>query len=153
LFDLSASQTCFTFHTEDQRYCAVWSTAPVCARQFGAKAKLREYNLAFQEQYCAELLQAAKARIAAADYDKGLEIIALIDPASPCKREAEAVLSKVENKVSQERERQFSLLQQVYDDKVELERYRIEAMREIGKAYYAALAQPGHWAGQIIVVD
>jgi len=125
--------------------------AEQCQRR--VKAKLREYYLAFQEQYCAELLQAAKAKIAAADYDKGLEIIALIDPASPCKREAEGVLSKVENKVSQERERQFSLLQQVYADKVELERYRIEAMREIGKAYYAALAQPGHWAGQIIVVD
>ncbi|MDR1654153.1 MAG: hypothetical protein LBS01_11025, partial [Prevotellaceae bacterium] len=39
---------------------------------------------AYQNQHCAELLQQAKAKSAAQDYDAALEILAEIDPSSNC---------------------------------------------------------------------
>ena len=119
--------------------------------QEDSKTKLSEYYLQFQEQYCAELLQGAKSRIAVGDYNSAMEMISLIDPKSSCAKEVPDLLAKVEGHVTDWRERRFQLLQQVYSNQVELSKYRIDAYQEIAKAYYAARSEPKHWMNVVLV--
>jgi len=122
---------------------------PTCHEQ--AQTKLSSYFKLFQQQYCAELVQAAKSRIAAGDYNSALDVLAVVDPMSPCGAEAKGLFPKIEGKVENQRLERLAWLKKIHTDRIELEKYRIEAFKEIGKAYYTALAQPDHWAHIIIV--
>lgn len=109
------------------------------------KSKLGQYYQSFQEQHCAELLQVANAKVAAGDYDTALEVISVIDPTSSCGKKVESLLPQIEGKATDRWEQRFELLKRVYTNEVELEKYRIEAIREIGKSYYTSRNQPEHW--------
>jgi hypothetical protein len=91
---------------------------------------------AYQNQNCMKLLQQAKAKSAAQDYDGALEILADIDPSSNCNKEQQTLIKSIEDKVSEEMKKQWNFQQQKYNDAITLEQQRIEAVKKIAVAYY-----------------
>lgn len=91
---------------------------------------------AYQNQHCAELLQQAKAKSAAQDWDAALKILAEIDPSSNCFKEQQTLTKSIENKVSAEYKRHWDLQVKAYNDAVGLEKQRINAIKEIAVSYY-----------------
>jgi hypothetical protein len=90
----------------------------------------------YQNQLCTELLQQAKARSAAMDYDGALEILAKIDPSSKCYGEQQSLFKSIENKISAEVKKQWDFEMKQYNDAVGLEKQRINAIKEVAVAYY-----------------
>jgi tetratricopeptide (TPR) repeat protein len=90
----------------------------------------------YQNQHCAELLQQAKAKMAAQYYEEALEILAKIDPSSNCYAEQQTLTKNIENKVSAEVKKQWDFQMKQYKDEVNLEKQRINAMKEIAVSYY-----------------
>jgi hypothetical protein len=91
---------------------------------------------AYQNQCCAELLQQAKAKSAAQDYDSALEILADIDPSANCFNEQQTLIKSIENKVSAEVKKQWDFRMKQYYNTVSLEKQRINAIKEIAVSYY-----------------
>jgi hypothetical protein len=84
---------------------------------------------------CAQYLQLAKAKIALKDYKTALTIIGHIDPESPCFTDAVNTMNSVSKEIDEESRRQWEFLKDVYKNNVELEKSRINAIRDIGVAY------------------
>jgi len=91
---------------------------------------------AYQNQVCAEKIQQAKAKSAGMDYDGALEILAEIDPSSKCFQEQQALMKSIENKVSAEDKKEWDFLMKQYDDATDLEKQRINAIKEMAVEYY-----------------
>lgn len=91
---------------------------------------------AFQQQYCRELMQVAQAHIAANNYGTALSVLAMIDPSSSCGPQSLQLINRAEGQIDAELQRRWDWLRMVHKDRMELERYRYEAMVAIAQAYY-----------------
>ncbi|MCB0582014.1 MAG: hypothetical protein KDD10_22235 [Phaeodactylibacter sp.] len=100
-----------------------------------AQAKMADVFVKLQEQNCMKGIQSARAEIAAQRYGKALEYLTTIDPYSPCFKEAQQLVTKVEGKVSDLEKRNWDLLMTAYKDEVALKKRRIDAAVEIARAY------------------
>jgi hypothetical protein len=85
---------------------------------------------------CSQNLQFAKAKIAAGDYSTALSIIGRIDPEASCFSEAVTTMNNAATKVDEETRRKWDFLKEAYKNEVELEKLRINAMKDIGVAYW-----------------
>ena len=85
---------------------------------------------AYANQQCAEIMLKAKARLALNKYEEGLTLLASVDPASKCYAEAKAMATKTETEVDAVRRTAFNA-------SLSLEKQRINAVRDIAKAYYS----------------
>jgi len=90
---------------------------------------------ALQNQLCAKQLQKAKTEIAAKEYSVVLDLLAEVDPASACFAETQVILKDLEGKISQEEKKEWDLLMKKYQDANELQKMRINAIKEIAIAY------------------
>lgn len=88
-----------------------------------------------QDKNCNKLLISARSSFSENDYTKGLELLTLVDPESKCFKEAAALVASIEGDVDEKEMREWNLQISKYKDDVELEKLRIEAIKEIGKAY------------------
>lgn len=88
---------------------------------------------------CATYLNMAKGRFAASPDSNGaadaVALLALIDPDSDCFDNAGDLINKVELKMRQDENRNWSFMERVWGDKVNLERLRIKAYRDVGVAF------------------
>jgi len=98
--------------------------------------KAIETYKAYQNQRCSELIQQAKAKSAAMDYDGSLEVLSQIDPSSKCYPEQQALFKSIESKISAEVKKQWDFEMKQYNDAVSLEKQRINAIKEVAVAYY-----------------
>jgi hypothetical protein len=89
---------------------------------------------------CAQHMKLAKAKLALNDYKGALAFIARIDPESPCFNDALNTINTVSREMDEETRRQWDFLKEMYKNSVELEKSRINAIRDIGVAY--AQGQP-----------
>jgi hypothetical protein len=101
-----------------------------------AQVLLKKSYLALQEKNCNKLLILGKQKIALNDYGEALKILGYIDPSSNCFLEALGEINKVENEIDERTLRDWKLRVQKYKNEIELEKYRLDAIKEIGKAYY-----------------
>ncbi|MBV6440693.1 MAG: hypothetical protein DYG98_12525 [Haliscomenobacteraceae bacterium CHB4] len=101
-----------------------------------AQQQLQPVFLAFQKDRCARMVQAATAESAALKYQNALSILALVDPGSPCRAEALALIQSIAPKVEARYRERLDFMLKAYSDEKELEKLRIEAYKEIAKAYY-----------------
>lgn len=85
---------------------------------------------------CGKDLQLAKAKIASGDYELALLIIGRIDPESACFSEAAGSMNTVAAKVDEQTRQHWEFLKEAYKNGVELEKLRINAMRDIDVAYW-----------------
>jgi len=114
-----------------------------------ATSKAIEAYKAYQNQCCAELLQQAKAKSAAMDYDGALDILTEIDPSSICYNEQQTLMKSIENKISAEEKKQWDFQMKQYNDAVSLEKQRINAIKEIAVSYYKS--QPKNITYNVLV--
>jgi hypothetical protein len=91
---------------------------------------------AYQDYKCKVLVQEAKTSMAANNYNKALNILSQIDPAASCFKETESLIKTAETKVDAEEKKQWDLRLKTYNDSVQLEKQRINAVKEIAVAYY-----------------
>ena len=98
--------------------------------------KAAEIYSAYQDKMCAQLTSAANAAIAVQDYYKAAEYLTQINPNSSCYGFAVNTFKKVEEKVTALEERDWNFSMKQYDDSVNLEKMRIQAVKEIAISYF-----------------
>jgi hypothetical protein len=90
----------------------------------------------YQNQICNELIINAKAKIASNNNSAALDILSKIDPSASCIKEAQLLIAKVESKVSSEEKKQWDFKMKQYNDATNLEKMRINAVKEIAVSHY-----------------
>lgn len=91
----------------------------------------------YQKAMSAQRITEAKAAIAIRDFEGAAVILSEIDPESPSYKECLTLIETVKKNVSKDRQDEINREQKRYDSQVELEKYRINAAKEIAKAYYS----------------
>lgn len=91
---------------------------------------------AYQKQTCETNLLKAKTEISKNNYSNALRFLSFIDVSSPCLKKAETLINEVAKKVDQEEKRDWDLMLKKYNDRQNMEKYRLDTMKEIAKAYY-----------------
>lgn len=117
---------------------ALLSTIPREAKTCYASVQdksLEAFN-AYQKQNCEKNLLKAKAEISKNNYSNALRFLSYIDVSSPCLKKAESLINEVSLKVDQEEKKEWDLMLKKYNDKQNMEKYRLDSMKEIAKAYY-----------------
>ena len=99
------------------------------------KNALQIYNK-YQEKNCKQQLLEASALIANKNYKEALAILVNIESSTSCYNEAKKQIGVIENKIKAEDDKQWDFMIQQYKDKISLEKYRINAIKEIAAAYY-----------------
>jgi len=90
----------------------------------------------YQNYHCATLLQKAKTKFAAMEYTEALEIVSMIDPTSKCNEETKAFIKSATAKIETEDKKAWDYMIKKWDDNTELEKLRMNNMKEIATAYY-----------------
>lgn len=80
----------------------------------------------YQSVLCSKNIIKSKAAIAINDYDGAIEALNVIDPSSNCYPDVQKLIAQISSKVSKKEQQEF-----------DLEKKRINAIKEIGKAYYS----------------
>lgn len=101
-----------------------------------ATDKSIEVYKAYQNQKCLVQLQNAKTELAGNNYSSALNILSQIDPSTNCNKEAQALIQKTEPKVDAAEREALKIQMKIYDDAVQLEKQRIQAVKDIAVAYY-----------------
>lgn len=102
-----------------------------------ALEKASEIYSNYQDKLCAELTSAANAAIAVQNYAKAAEYLTQINPNSSCYSFALTSFQKIEKKVNELEQRDWDFKMKQYDDRISLEKQRINAVKEVAKAYYS----------------
>ena len=95
-----------------------------------------EIYKAYQNQKCAVQVQQAKVLLAAQDYNGALTIIGQIDPSTPCFNAAESLAKSAADRVDEDAKKQWNFKMKQYDNAVDLEKQRIDAIKDIAVSYY-----------------
>lgn len=95
-----------------------------------------EFYDAYQDKLCAQITSAANAAIAIQDYHSAAELLTQINPNSSCYSFALNTFKKVEESVSAKELREWNFEMKQYNDSIQLERIKIDAIKEIAIAYY-----------------
>jgi hypothetical protein len=94
----------------------------------------------YDDYTCGQYLAAAKAAWANIDHDKAAENLAYITPDSKCYAEAQTLAGEIKNKLLEDgKVWDFKLKR--YNDAVDLEKQRLQTIRDIGVAYATALSR------------
>lgn len=91
---------------------------------------------AYQNQKCSTQIQEAKAALAMNNYKLSLQILSQIDPSTTCFNESQTLMKSAESKIDAEEKKQWDLQMKIYDDKIALEKQRINAIKDIAVSYY-----------------
>ena len=117
---------------------AVLSSVPkeakVCYASVQDKS-IEAFN-AYQKQTCETNLLSAKTAISNNNYSEALRFLSYIDVSSPCLKETESLIKEVSVKVDQQDKRDWDFLMKRYNDRQNPEKYRLDTIKEIAKAYY-----------------
>ena len=99
------------------------------------QAKSIEIYKNYQSYRCGALLQQAQSDASQNDYSSSLSSLSQIDPSSKCGQAAKALMGKIEAKIDADNRQQFEATMMVYKDAVQLEKQRINAVRDIAVEY------------------
>lgn len=102
-----------------------------------AQTKALTYYKKYQAKICGQKIQDAKIELAANNYIGVLNTLRYVDIESPCGKDVQSLMAQAASKVDAEEKKQFDVCMMVYKDAVALEKLRINAVKEIGKAYYS----------------
>ena len=101
-----------------------------------AMKAMQSVYTALSDQQCKQHLLSARTYISNQNYEDGLNELSLIDPMSTCYKEALSISKEVESKITTEQNKEWQEKQQIRKDNVELQKMRIEAVKEIVVSYY-----------------
>jgi hypothetical protein len=98
----------------------------------------RDLSMEVYKQYddytCGQYLAAAKAAWANIDHDKAAENLAFITPDSKCYAEAQTLADEIKNKLLEDG-KVWDFKIKRYNDAIDLEKQRLQVIRDIGVAY------------------
>lgn len=101
-----------------------------------ARSRAMEVYNNYQNQKCREWTQLGRAYLENNQHDAALEVLAKVDPLSDCGVEVSSMLSQAGVEVDAKEEKYWTELQRRYDNKIDLSKMRITAMRDIMVAYH-----------------
>lgn len=126
-----------------QQAIALLSSVPKEAKDCYANIQgksVEAYN-AYQLQRCSENILKAKTELANNNFARALRVLSLIDPSSTCAKEAESLIKSAAEKVDAKEQKEWNFMYKRYTDRQNMERYRLDTMQEIAKAYYQSKPQ------------
>jgi len=91
-----------------------------------AQSNALEYYKGYQTKLCKENITKAKSEIAIKNYENALSLLNMIDGNSNCHSEVERLINQISDKV-----------EKAEKSELDLENKRIDAIKEIAKAYYS----------------
>lgn len=91
----------------------------------------------YQKERSAQLILEAKSAIAVQDYDLAADLLTGVDPESPSYKEALKLIETVKKSVTKEKQDAINRAWKLYNSEVALEKHRINAAKEVAKAYYS----------------
>lgn len=100
------------------------SSSATCYNE--AQKKSIDIYKKYQKIICAKNINKAKAEIAVKNFSAALDALEVIDPTSSCGVEVKKLIAQISSKVDKK-----------YIEELDLEKLRINAIKEIGKAYYS----------------
>lgn len=117
---------------------ALLMSVPTEAEQCYEKAMKATQSIyvALSDQECKQHLLNARTYISQQNYSDGLNELSFIDPLSSCYKEAMNMSKEVESKITAEQNREWQAKQEARKDNVELQKMRIEAVKDIVVSYY-----------------
>jgi hypothetical protein len=117
------------------------SVPDVCRECFDKSMDLSiEIYKQYEDYTCGQYLSAAKAAWANIDHDRAAENLAFITPDSKCYAEAQALVDEIKKKLLEDgKVWDFKLKR--YNDSVDLEKQRLQTIRDIGVAYAESLGR------------
>lgn len=89
----------------------------------------------YQDAICSQWIQKAQGAIALQDYMNAIELLSQIDSESRCRKEAISLIDQVKMKIQDDIEKQERLAQKEQEMLINLEKHRIDAIKEIAVAY------------------
>jgi hypothetical protein len=99
----------------------------------------------YNDYACGQYLAAAKAAWANIDHDKAAENLAHITPDMKCYPEAVALADEIKKKLLEDG-KVWDFKIKRYNDAIDLEKQRLQTIRDIGVAYAEALANKYHYS-------
>lgn len=100
------------------------------------KEKALAVYVAGKEKISNEQIQNAKKAIIEKQYTEALQLLVSIEPDTSCFAEAQQLINKIEKEVRGDDAGRLESAQLIYNDSVELEKKRIEAIKAIAVSYY-----------------
>lgn len=95
-----------------------------------------EIYKSYQNFQCKSLAHNINVSIASKDYVKAISYLGYIDPTTTCYPEVKNMIKKMETQLDEYQKKQLELQMKVYENQVELEKQRINAVKEIAVSYY-----------------
>ncbi|MVM32720.1 hypothetical protein GO755_21950 [Spirosoma sp. HMF4905] len=114
-----------------------------------AKSKAIAIFLTYQARHCKEVIMAAKARFGTNAYREGFDQLKTVDPTSPCFNEATQLFNQNSKEVDENTKREWELLNSIYKNAFELEKYRYKAISELAVLYLAS--NPRHSSYDVLI--
>ncbi|WP_439131844.1 hypothetical protein [Polaribacter sp.] len=99
-------------------------------------ARIVNYYKNYSNSICDKKIMIANGYFSDKNYDKGLEILRTVNPESKCKSSALNLMKKIELKIDKEDKQAFDYTMKLYNDKVAIEKAKINNIKEIALAYY-----------------
>ncbi|NCT10355.1 MAG: hypothetical protein GW772_09805 [Flavobacteriia bacterium] len=98
--------------------------------------KLVQYYKNYSNTVCEKSMIIANGYYSEQNYSKTLEVLRTINPESKCKEASLSLMRKIESKIDANEKRLFDLTIKTYNDEIELEKMRINSIKEIALEYY-----------------
>ncbi|MCD8318792.1 MAG: hypothetical protein LUC45_08170 [Paraprevotella sp.] len=90
----------------------------------------------YQNSICSQLLSKAQEAIAAQDYETALSVLSQIDSESNCHADAVQLTRQIGSNIKEQQKVEEELTRQAEQREQDLEKQRIQAIRDIAVAYY-----------------
>ena len=120
-----------------ERALAILLSVPVEATPCHEKIKdksIATFKL-YQKKQCQSQIQVAKTQIAAKQYRGALNTLSFIDPTSACFSESNTLIASAESKLTAEDKRLWEMEREKMKNKMEMEKYQIDAMRDVANSF------------------
>lgn len=96
----------------------------------------------YEEANCKNLILKARTAIASREYATAGEYIMSVSSESSCYKEATALAANIEAKLTAEEQKKWNFMKERYRTEQDLEKTRINAVKEVAKAYYESQWTP-----------
>jgi hypothetical protein len=97
--------------------------------------KMVQYYKNYANNTCEKSMMIANGYFNENDFTKTLEVLRTIDPESKCKNAALSLMNKISSKVDEKDKKLYDLTIKAYNDEVELEKLRINSIKEVAMSY------------------
>jgi hypothetical protein len=132
-----------------ERALAILMSVPVEATPCHDKIKDKSISVfkLYQKKQCQSQIQLAKSQIAGKQYRSALNTLAFIDPTASCFNESNILMTSAESKLTAEDKRLWEIEREKMKNKMEMEKYQIDAMKSVANSFLGMFGGGGGSGG------